>query len=576
MSSASSSHRRSFRAFALVALIAAVPAACLDLEGLPADSTTSASGTGGTGGVDVTTTTSSASSSTGGPTNCTPGTIEACAYSGPAGTMDKGVCVAGKRMCESTGMFGACIGEVLPSFENCVKPEDEDCNGLVATCTGATQGGAGFGGISTDNREVVFAVATDKARNIVQGGGEGSKQTGYLGYSTSSGNAAVSKRSPSGQMLWSNAVTVGGTGYAVVRGVATDAVGDVLVLGEYQVAIAGGDFMLPMAESVDIFLIKLLGATGKPVWQKAFKGGNEQYPNALALDSSGNIFLTGRTYGTVDFGGGATSFGGDADLFVAKLDKNGAHVWSKAYGDGQAQVGTSLATTPDGDVVVAGLLRGTMDFGGGKSVKGGGSDDDVFIAKLKGDTGVGLWANQYGDNNNQQANGVAVGSDKSVVITGAMAGKCNFGPVNGTELDAKTRSDVFVAKLDADGTHVWSHNYGSVAENQVGQGVAIDPAQNIVVVGYLKGTLAFGTKTLTDAATTSAAETDVFVAKLAADGSPVWARSFGDGSDQAAWAVTTDAAANVIVGGSFQGTMNLPPSITSTGDYDSFWLKLAP
>ncbi len=573
MSSASSSHRRSFRAFALVALIAAVPAACLDLEGLPADSTTSTSGTGGTGGVDVTTTTSSASSSTGGTAPCMTGDTEACAYSGPAGTMGQGVCVAGTRKCGPTGILGACTGEVLPTFENCVKPEDEDCSGQVATCTGTTQGGAGFGGISTNNREVVFAVATDKARNIVQGGGEGSKETGYLGYSTASGNAAVSKRSPTGQTLWTNAVTVGGTGYAVVRGVATDAAGDVIVLGEYQEAIMGGDFTLPKADSVDIFLIKLLAATGKPVWQKAFTGGNEQYPTALALDSSGNIFLTGKTYGTVNFGGGATSIGGDADLFVAKLDKDGKHVWSKAYGDGHAQVGHSLATTPDGDVVVAGLLRGKMDFGGGKSVTGGTGDDNVFVAKLKGDTGVGLWANQYGDNDKQQANGVAVGSDGSVVLTGAMAGKFSFG---GAMLDAKGKSDVFVAKLNADGTHVWSHKYGSAAENQVGQGVAIDPAQNIVVVGYLKGTLAFGSTTLTDVATTSAAETDVFVAKLAADGSPVWARSFGDGSDQAAWAVTTDALANVIVGGSFQGTMNLPPLLTSTGDYDSFWLKLAP
>ncbi len=539
----------------------------------PEDGVTAGSSNGSGG--STTTTTSSASSGTGGTMPCTPGTISPC-YSGPAGMEGKGICVAGQHTCQADGKtFDSCKGEVLPAVEDCVDAVDEDCSG-ASTCTGATQGGAGFGGISANNREVVFAVATDKAGNIVQGGGEGSKQTGYLGYSTSSGNAAVSKRSPTGQTLWTNAVTVGGSGYAVVRGVATDAVGDVLVLGEYQEAIVGGDVTLPKADSVDIFLIKLLGATGKPVWQKAFKGVNEQYPTALALDSSGNIFLTGMTYGAVDFGGGATSVGGDADLFVAKLDKDGKHVWSKAYGDSKAQRGTSLATTPDGDVVVAGMLRGTIDFGGGESATGGLGDNDVFVAKLKGDTGSALWEKTCGDGSDQRANGVAVGSDGSVVLTGQMVGKCNFGTGLGTELDAKATSDVFVAKLNADGTHVWSHKYGSVAENQAGLGVTIDPAQNIVVVGYLKGTLTFGATILTDAAPPMSADTDLFVAKLAADGSPVWARSFGDASDQAAWAVTTDLSANVIVGGSFQGTMNLPPLLTSTGDYDSFWLKLAP
>jgi hypothetical protein len=88
--------------------------------------------------------------------------------------------------------------------------------------------------------------------------------------------------------------------------------------------------------------------------------------------------------------------------------------------------------------------------------------------------------------------------------------------------------------------------------------------------------MAFGSTTLTGADSKPSSTTDMFVAKLAADGSSLWARGFGDTNDQAAWAVTTDASANVIVGGSFQGTMNLPPAITSTGNYDAFWLKLAP
>jgi len=586
MSSASSSHRRSFRAFALVALIAAAPSACLDLGGLTPDSATgtggasSTSSAGGAGGVDVTTstttstTTSGASSSSGGPTDCMPGTIEPCAYSGPAGTVDKGLCKAGQHTCQSDGMsFDACKGEVLPAVENCAKPADEDCNGAAPACTGTTQGGAGFEGTLSNNDEVTFAVATDKAGNIVLGGVENTTPSGPLGYSIYSGDGVVTKLSPTGTKLWSTHITTGTGGYSIVRGVATNTAGDVFIVGEYQGAIAGTGFTLPMADVVDIFLMKLDATTGAPVWQKRFTGPDGQYPSAISLDTNGNIFLTGATYGSVDFGGGPKSKGGGSDLFVVKLDKDGKHLWSSAFGDASGQVGYGVAATPEGDVVVAGLLGGNMDFGGGKNANTAGGED-VFVAKLKGDTGVALWAHQYGDNSNQHANGVAVSSDGSVVLTGQMVGKCNFG---GGDLNAKGNSDVFVAKLDAGGNYKWGHNYGNDPDNQVGLGVTIDPAQNIVVVGYLKGTMPFGATTLTEAPSSPSQSTDMFVAKLAADGNAVWARSFGDTNDQAAWAVTTDASANVIVVGGFQGKMDfMPPSITSTGNYDSFWLKLAP
>jgi hypothetical protein len=579
MSSASSSHRRSFRAFALVALIAAAPAACLDLGGLPADSTSTGttSGAGGTGGVEITTSTSatmatatSGASSSSGPVTCAPGTISPCAYGGPAGTEDKGVCKAGTHKCQPDGMsYGACTGEVVPAVEDCVNAVDEDCSG-ASKCTGGTVGGAGFTDIPS-NDDVVFAVATDKAGNIVLGGVEDITPNGPIGSAIYSGTGVVTKLSPTGMKLWSKAVTTGGGGHSVIRGVATDNAGSVFIVGEYRGSIVGADFTLPMADVDDIFLIKL-DAAGTTVWQKQFTGPNGQYANALALDTSGNIFLTGVTYGSVNFGGGAKSAGGGSDLFVAKLDKDGNHLWSNVYGDGSAQVGYGAAVTTQGDIVVAGLLGGKMDFGTVKAITTTGGED-VFVAKLKGDTGAALWANNYGDSSDQHANGVAVGSDGSVVLTGSMIGHCKFGSA---DLDAKSNSDVFVAKLHDDGSPDWSHNYGSGPDNQVGLGVTIDVAQNIVVVGYLRDMMAFGSTTLTGADSKPSSTTDMFVAKLAADGSSLWARGFGDTNDQAAWAVTTDASANVIVGGSFQGTMNLPPAITSTGNYDAFWLKLAP
>jgi hypothetical protein len=72
--------------------------------------------------------------------------------------------------------------------------------------------------------------------------------------------------------------------------------------------------------------------------------------------------------------------------------------------------------------------------------------------------------------------------------------------------------------------------------------------------------------------------TDMFVAKLAPDGTSGWALGFGDANDQRAWAVATDHLDNVIAVGTFEGGINFgPPAspLTASG-YDAFWVKLGP
>ncbi|MEP7119311.1 MAG: hypothetical protein ABJE95_00135 [Byssovorax sp.] len=532
-------------------------------------------GAGGSGGQGVsasesasTSTSTGASSGTGGTLVCVPGMLSSC-YDGPLGTENVGVCKSGMHACQDDGSaYGACTNQVLPSAENCVQPADEDCDGKAAGCTGATLEGGDLGTAGTD--EIIFAVAADSAGSAFLGGVSGATPPSGQVFAISSGDAGINKILKDGSLAWSVVMqSSGGGGYSVVRGLAVDQQGNVLAVGEFQGTMTEGAINVTSAGGSDIFLVKL-DPTGKTLWAKAFGNPADQAGYAVAVDQNGNVFITGQIVGGVNFGGGVVSAGAGNNLFVTKLDATGNHLWSKAFGDDANQAGYSVAATPEGDVVVAGELGGTVDFGVGITLKSSGGTD-VFVAKLAGAGGATTWANRYGDVNNQTANGVAVGSDGSVVLTGSIVGTCDFG---GGPLKANGGSNVFVTKLHPDGSHDWSHGYGSDIDNQAGLGVAIDPAQNILVVGYLKGTITFGGTILTDAS--AAQNTDMFVAKLSAAGAPVWARGFGDVNDQTAWAVTADSAKNVFFAGTFAGTVNLPPSITSMGSYDGFWAKLAP
>ena len=76
---------------------------------------------------------------------------------------------------------------------------------------------------------------------------------------------------------------------------------------------------------------------------------------AVAADVAGNVFFAGDFAGASSFGGPVlTSVGDTADVFIAKYDRTGAHLWSKRFGGGGIEVATALATDGAGNVVVAG------------------------------------------------------------------------------------------------------------------------------------------------------------------------------------------------------------------------------
>ena len=587
MTIASSNRRTTLRACALLVAIVAAPAACtLDLAGKPpggadgsasassstssAPSTSTSTSTGGGGGAGATTSASGSAGTGGAPTFCEPNAVVSC-YDGPPKTENIGACKDGTHTCLPDGSaFGACANQIKPAAEDCLEPADEDCDGKANACLGTTLGGAAIGKAATD--EVLFAVAADLAGNLFIGGVGGATPPDGGIFAVTSGSGGIGKVLPNGTLSWAVSMsTVVAKGYSVVRGLATDSLGNVLVIGELQGTTSGGAINVPGLGGIDVFVAKL-DTTGKTLWAKSFGNAADQYGYSVAVDGMDNVLITGRTVGAVDFGGGApgVSAGVGDNVFVAKLDSLGNHLWSKVFGDDSVQIGNSVAATPDGDVVVAGELAGAMDFGGGKVVTSAGGKD-IFVARLAGATGAAIWANRYGDDNDQVANGVVVGPDGGVVLTGSMVGKVNFG---GIDHDANGKANVFVAKLHSDGTYDWSHDYGDDADNQVGLAISVDPAKNIVVVGYFKGTISFGATTLTDVSNSKS--TNVFVAKLSAAGGPVWAYRFGDTNDATLWAVATDAKSNVLLGGTFDGVLDLPPMITALSSYDGFWARLAP
>jgi hypothetical protein len=312
-----------------------------------------------------------------------------------------------------------------------------------------------------------------------------------------------------------------------------------------------------------------LTSSGDRLWAKRFGSLDNDRGNAVAVDANGDLLVTGYFRGTVDFGGGAlTSVSSYDDIFVAKFSgASGAHLWSKQFGGTYGDRGLGIAVDGSGNVLVTGFFQGTVDFGGGGLTSGGWYD--IFVVKLSGVNGSHVWSKRFGATGPDQGNGIAVDASGNVLVTGFFDGTVDFG---GGPLASAGSYDIFVAKFSGvDGAHVWSKRFGATGYD-AGASVAVDASGNVLVTGFFDGTVDFGGGSLV-----SAGVDDIFVAKFSGvNGAHVWSKRFGDTYYDNGNGIGVDASGNVLVTGLFYGTVNFGGGpLASAGSYDVFVAKLS-
>ncbi len=316
---------------------------------------------------------------------------------------------------------------------------------------------------------------------------------------------------------------------------AVDNTGASLVTGYFSPDIDFGLGKLTSSGSSDIYVAKI-DANGNTVWARRFGGTEDDRPMALATDSAGNVFVTGVFLGTVDFGGGPLLASGSWDVYVLKLDTNGNHVWSKRFGDYHQQEGHAIAVDATGNVLVAGMAWGAIDFGGGPLVSG--ESLAGFVAKLDS-LGNHVWSKHIGTSDASDASAVAFGPAGEVFVSGTCEGTTDLG--EGPVARFGNR-DGFLLALDASGQYRWSKKWGSGYTQ--GRAVKVDAAGDIVVAGSATGPTDFGTGVLP-----STGLGDIIIGKFSPSGAPIFGRRYGSPKNDYAFALATDASSNIVVTG---------------------------
>jgi uncharacterized delta-60 repeat protein len=339
---------------------------------------------------------------------------------------------------------------------------------------------------------------------------------GYTGYTFGPGfrDYTVMKYGSDGKKFWTSIYNSPGAGVNVARSLAVDPSGNVYVTGQSQGVSTGNDYTTIKYDSKGIQL-----------WVARYNGpdNGDDAATSLAIDNTG-VYVTGSSQGT----------NSGKDFLTIKYDLDGNKLWEARYnspenGDDFAQ---TLVIDNSGNVYVTGTGNGTQGAEGGSSYLPqvtNPSGAKGYYTTIKYDrNGQQLWVSQYKATGylDDIPHAIKVDSSGNVYVTGE-------------SMNSDTGYDYATIKYNTDGRQQWAVRYeGNMKGADGAFAMTLDNSGNILVTGYSTG-LVNGMNVW-----------EYATIKYDTGGNLVWvARYSGPRGDNIPYSITTDSDENVYVTG---------------------------
>jgi len=353
------------------------------------------------------------------------------------------------------------------------------------------------------------------------------------------------------QAYWQWASGSGGSSTDIAAGIAASSNGNVYTTGSfYSDTITFGSTHLANSGVGDIFIAGY-DASGSAMWALAAGSSNEDNGNGIAIDSSGNIYVTGSfSSAAITMGSSVLTnynpVNGTADVFLAKLDAAGNVLWTTSAGGDTTDRAFSIACDAAGNIYITGEFT-SPSIAFGSVVLTNNNNSNFFIAKYDSAGNV-LWAH---NNDLGFCWGMSIAADvagNAYVLGNLSDSTMVFGGTTLHNMDGLGWTpDLFIAKYDMNGNVQWAEDIGGTDYDGDGD-IAADPWGNVFICGYyFSNTINIGSFVLTNS---SSGGDDYFTAKFDAGGNALWARDANGYCEP--YAIAADRYGNCYVTGEFE------------------------
>jgi len=350
-------------------------------------------------------------------------------------------------------------------------------------------------------------------------------------------------------LTWDWAVRAGGTGADIGYAIESDNNGNQYVCGTFSGSITLGTTTLSSSGSLDAFVAKM-DANGNWLWAVKIGAAGNDYLFRLAIGASGNCYVCGIS--PVD------------RVFLGKISPTGTWFWTKTSNG--ASHGVKISLDSDENVYLGGNYAQGMQLG--HLSLPGGAHGDGFLAKA--DTnGNWLWLKRInsGTNGEDYIYGVGLDSNNNIYIGIIYTQTLT---IDGQTVSAQNR-DLAVAKLDPSGTCIWLRRAGGSSGDHLYHSCTDRDGNTYVTGNFDSATMVFGSITLT-----RSGGTNIFIAKIDANGNWLWAKNTTGGSSISHY-VNLSQMGNVYITGVIAGTVTFGTNVlvSNGANNDIFIAKLS-
>lgn len=294
----------------------------------------------------------------------------------------------------------------------------------------------------------------------------------------------------SAKLNWMVIDTAGGKEYDTAEAITIDTSGNVYVAGGIGATSKFGSVTKAVEGRNAVFLAKYNNQNSLE-WVQTIGGELMEYLADIAVDSKGNIYLTGSFFYTAKFGSISKTAKGESDVFLAKYDANGNILWVQTIDSARA---TGIALDKNENVYVGGSFTGTANFGGISKISlrnnQGFSNPDIFIAKYTSD-GLFQKVETAAGENYDSVEDIAVDNQQNVYLTGKFEGVADFHGIIKGDNSRMTSENFYVAKYNANFEIQWVQTANSSFGNN-GSVLEIDKNGNIYVAGNFTSNTKWG------------------------------------------------------------------------------------
>lgn len=376
---------------------------------------------------------------------------------------------------------------------------------------------------------------------------------------------------------------------------ATTSTGDVIVVGSTastNYPVSSGAYQRSKGPGVDVVVTKIRADGGAILWSTHLGGDADDIGRGVAVDGSGNVYVTGQTAST-NFPVSSSAYqrakaAGVVDGFVTKLNATGGSlVYSTYLGGGWDDYPRGIAVDASGAATVAGFTN-SLDWpttaGVVKSTRNPSLFDgaDGFVTKLNA-AGSGIVYSTYLGSNGGTDEIMAVALDASgrATVTGWTVSTGFPTTANAYDRTADGYQEAFVTRLNATGTgYVFSTFLGGTGYDEA-YAIDVGPNDDTWVVGRTTSPNFPTTSGAYRTSFTGGNYYDAFVTRLAASGSSLVFSTFVAGAaNDMAYGLAVSGSGYAAVTGITEST-NFPVTSGavrsgSSGGMDAFAFALNP